>query len=106
MQEKYAVNSRKFKYDVTANGKINFSPSVFSRLYTYVYAFTVNKGFFGNLFFYCGKGQQKQSSYLPFAVAVNVIDSLFFYKNVVFLSQAEHFYFSAEFRLKIFLYYS
>ena len=30
----------------------------------------------------------------------------FFYKNVVFLAQAEYSYFSADFRLKIFLYYS
>ena len=33
--------------------------------------------------------------------------TLFFvYKNVVFPAQAEYFYFSADFRLKIFLYYS
>ena len=32
--------------------------------------------------------------------------TLFFYKNVVFPSQAEYYYFSADFRLKIFLYYS
>ena len=32
--------------------------------------------------------------------------TLFFYKNVVFPSQAEYSYFSADFRLKIFLYYS
>ena len=30
----------------------------------------------------------------------------FFYKNVVFPTQAEYSYFSADFRLKIFLYYS
>ena len=30
----------------------------------------------------------------------------FFYKNVVFPAQAEYSYFSADFRLKIFLYYS
>ena len=30
----------------------------------------------------------------------------FFYKNVVFPAQAEYCYFSADFRLKIFLYYS
>ena len=30
----------------------------------------------------------------------------FLYKNVVFPAQAEYFYFSADFRLKIFLYYS
>ena len=30
----------------------------------------------------------------------------FFNKNVVFPAQAEHSYFSADFRLKIFLYYS
>ena len=29
----------------------------------------------------------------------------FFYKNVVFPAQAEYSYFSADFRLKIFLYY-
>ena len=36
------------------------------------------------------------------------IDSytLFFYKNVVFPAQAEYSYFSPDFRLKIFLYYS
>ena len=32
--------------------------------------------------------------------------TLFFYNNVVFPAQAEYSYFSAEFRLKIFLYYS
>ena len=30
----------------------------------------------------------------------------FFYKNVVFPAQAEYSYFSADFRMKIFLYYS
>ena len=30
----------------------------------------------------------------------------FFYKDVVFPAQAEYSYFSADFRLKIFLYYS
>ena len=30
----------------------------------------------------------------------------FFYKNVVFPAQAEYSYFSSDFRLKIFLYYS
>ena len=30
----------------------------------------------------------------------------FFYKNVVFPAQAEYSYFSVDFRLKIFLYYS
>ena len=30
----------------------------------------------------------------------------FFYKNVVFPAQAEYSYFYADFRLKIFLYYS
>ena len=34
------------------------------------------------------------------------LHSFFFYKNVVFPAQAEYFYFSADFRLKIFLYYS
>ena len=32
--------------------------------------------------------------------------ALFLYKNVVFPVQAEYSYFSADFRLKIFLYYS
>ena len=32
--------------------------------------------------------------------------TFFFYKNVVFPAQAEYSYFSADFRLKIFLYYS
>ena len=32
--------------------------------------------------------------------------TLFFNKNVVFQAQAEYSYFSADFRLKIFLYYS
>ena len=32
--------------------------------------------------------------------------TLFFNKNVVFSAQAEYSYFSADFRLKIFLYYS
>ena len=32
--------------------------------------------------------------------------TLFFYNNVVFPAQAEYSYFSADFRLKIFLYYS
>jgi len=34
-----------------------------------------------------------------------VINTLFFYENVVFPAQAEYSYFSADFRLKIFLYY-
>ena len=33
------------------------------------------------------------------------VHSFFFYKNVVFPAQAEYSYFSADFRLKIFLYY-
>ena len=46
---------------------------------------------------------------------VSVVDAIiirpntlffFFYKNVVFPTQAEYSYFSADFRLKIFLYYS
>ena len=38
---------------------------------------------------------------------VSTVNTLFFfYKNVVFLAQAEYSYFSADFRLKIFLYYS
>ena len=36
----------------------------------------------------------------------NLIHSFFFYKNVVFSAQAEYSYFSADFRLKIVLYYS
>ena len=32
--------------------------------------------------------------------------TLFFYKNVVFPAQAGYSYFSTDFRLKIFLYYS
>ena len=32
--------------------------------------------------------------------------TLFLYKNIVFPAQAEYSYFSADFRLKIFLYYS
>ena len=36
----------------------------------------------------------------------NRVHSFFFYKNVVFPAQAEYSYFSADFRLKIFLYYS
>ena len=35
-----------------------------------------------------------------------LLHSLFFYKNVVFPPHAEYSYFSADFRLKIFLYYS
>ena len=34
------------------------------------------------------------------------LHSFFFFKNVVFPAQAEYSYFSADFRLKIFLYYS
>ena len=34
------------------------------------------------------------------------ITTLFFYKNVVFPAQDEYSYFSDDFRLKIFLYYS
>ena len=40
-----------------------------------------------------------------FSYNVNV-HSFFLYKNVVFPAQAEYSYFSADFRLKIFLYYS
>ena len=36
----------------------------------------------------------------------HLTSTLFFYKNVAFPSQAEYSYFSADFRLKIFLYYS
>ena len=35
-----------------------------------------------------------------------LITLFFFYKNIVFPAQAEYSYFSADFRLKIFLYYS
>ena len=35
-----------------------------------------------------------------------MLHSFFFYKNVVFPAQAEYSYFFADFRLKIFLYYS
>jgi len=31
------------------------------------------------------------------------LDTLFLYKNIVFLADAEYAYFSADFRLKIFL---
>ena len=34
------------------------------------------------------------------------VHSFFFHKNVVFPAQAEYSYFSSDFRLKIFLYYS
>ena len=37
---------------------------------------------------------------------VKITYTLFFDKNVVFSAQAEYSYFSADFRLKIFLYYS
>ena len=40
------------------------------------------------------------------APVVRSQNTLFFYKNVVFPAQAEYSYFSADFRLKIFLYYS
>ena len=42
------------------------------------------------------------------SVGGHLTDTLFFffYKNVVFPVQAEYSYFSADFRLKIFLYYS
>ena len=36
----------------------------------------------------------------------HMVYTLFLYKNVVFPAQAEYSYFSADFRLKIFLYYS
>ena len=39
-------------------------------------------------------------------VAVSLHYTLLFYKNVVFPAQAEYSYFFADFRLKIFLYYS
>ena len=38
--------------------------------------------------------------------AIFTLHSFFFYKNVVFPTQAEYSYFSADFKLKIFLYYS
>ena len=41
------------------------------------------------------------------SVKVRHVYTLFFlYKNVVFPAQAEYSYFSADFRLKIYLYYS
>ena len=40
-------------------------------------------------------------------IYTEVMNTLFFFnKNVVFPAQAEYSYFSADFRLKIFLYYS
>ena len=39
-------------------------------------------------------------------VSVGFCYTLFFYKNIVFPAQAEYSYFSTDFRLKIFLYYS
>ena len=39
-------------------------------------------------------------------IIIIIIITLFFYKNVVSPAQAEYSYFSADFRLKIFLYYS
>ena len=38
--------------------------------------------------------------------STSTVYTLFFYKNVVFPAQTEYSYFSADFRLKIFLYYS
>ena len=44
---------------------------------------------------------------LPETLTIYVCITLFFlYKNVVFLAQAEYSYISADFSLKIFLYYS
>ena len=48
------------------------------------------------LYFHLVNNISMQSMYTQF----------FLYKNVVFPAQAEHSYFSADFRLKIFLYYS
>ena len=41
-----------------------------------------------------------------FLLLVTFYSTLFFNKNVVFPTQAKHSYFSADFRLKIFLHYS
>ena len=49
--------------------------------------------------FFCGKLVNKH-------VCVQLSYTLFFNKNVVFPAQPEYSYFSADFRLKIFLYYS
>ena len=48
---------------------------------------------------------KKSEVWLYFSVLV-VVHSFFIYKNVVFPAQAEYSYFFADFRLKIFLYYS
>ena len=52
--------------------------------------------------------QEKLISRLPVEICctITLLHSFFFKKNVVFPAQAEHSYFSADFRLKIFLYYS
>ena len=49
-----------------------------------------------------------QINLAPTSASSNKENTLFFffYKNVVFPIQAEYSYFSADFRLKIFLYYS
>ena len=46
----------------------------------------------------------KEPSVVRFIIIAHTL--FFFYKNVVFPAQAEYSYFSADFRLKIFLYYS
>ena len=42
----------------------------------------------------------------PLVFVCPAVYTLFFYKNIVFPAQAEYSYFSADFRLKIFLNYS
>ena len=58
-------------------------------------------------------GNEGSSSISKYSVLLVVVilaqafhHSFFFYKNIVFPAQAEYSYFSADFRLKIFLYYS
>ena len=49
---------------------------------------------------------RRSVSLSPLTIIFFLFHSFFFYKNVVFPAQAEYSYFSAHFRLKIFLYYS
>ena len=52
------------------------------------------------------KPHSEMASYLVVGCLPFNTNTLFFYKNVVFLDQAEYSHFSVDFRLKIFLNYS
>ena len=58
------------------------------------------------IFFLCRVDYALEENVLTEQMWFLPLTLFFIYKNVVFPAQAEYSYFSADFRLKIFLYYS